>query len=67
MILNNPFCDICGRYCEVDWYEVKAKSRYNYRGLKDKQNRTYIVCGRCKMALFDLIRERSLKESEEEE
>lgn len=64
MILNNPYCDICKRYCEVDWYEIKAKFRTSYRDLNEKRNETYIVCGKCKMALFDLIKKRSLKESE---
>lgn len=66
MIFNNPFCDICERYCENDWYEVKAKYRMKYRDLNEKRNKIYVVCGKCRRALFDLIKERSLKESEEE-
>lgn len=64
MILNNPYCDICERYCEIDWYEVKAKYRIDYRDLNEKRTETYVICGKCRKTLFDLIKERSLAESE---
>lgn len=66
MIYINPFCDICERYCENEWYEVKVKYRLNYRDLNEKRNEKYVVCGKCRKALFDLIKERSLVESEKD-
>ena len=62
MRLNNPYCDICGRYCEIEWHEIKSRYRMVYRNLNEKRNETFIVCGKCKRALFDLIKERGLKE-----
>ena len=66
MMLNNPFCDICERYCEVDWYEVKTKYHVSYRDLSEKRTKVHVICGKCRRALLDLIKERSLEESEEE-
>ena len=57
--MNNEIavCDICNEYT-TDWFEIKEKNITNSSHGRFVRKKKFVICGKCKMSLKDLIRDK---------